>query len=112
MAWSTASHGSGKSKKIASASLLIPNPSPHTSRYRGTTRGSVNPFISNSSLAFWARTSLNSKVRTDPRGMTQRAMAVVMAPLPVPASMTTLPSHNESWKQMTAWSLVWTICVL
>jgi hypothetical protein len=43
--------------------------------------------------------------------MTQRAMAVVIAPLPVPASITIFPSHNDSWKQMTAWSLVWTICV-
>ena len=58
-----------------------------------------------------ARTSLNSKVRTLPRGITHLAMAVVMAPLPVPASITIFPSHNDSWKQMTAWSLVWTICV-
>lgn len=83
----TASHGFGRSRKTASARLLSPNPSWHTSRCWHVIT-SQSAWSRNSWFANLARSSWKSNVYKWPVGAIVRAIACDNDPDPVPASTT------------------------
>mmetsp|Transcript_27227 Transcript_27227/g.68721 ORF Transcript_27227/g.68721 Transcript_27227/m.68721 type:complete len:263 (+) Transcript_27227:286-1074(+) len=114
-AFSTASHGDGRSKmhtstKPGTTGLKL-QPGSHTSPCVHVTRLAPKPLAANSHAAYSQRCSLNSNVYRWPDGATVVTSEVEREPEPVPASMTVEPGTMSRRAMIVEMSAAYRICV-